>query len=75
MALWSVMASPLIMSVDLRAIKPYPRSVLLNRRAIAINQDRLGIQGKRIAKVWSAFTCVCACCTVCHARYYAVAVY
>jgi len=51
MALWSIMASPLIMSVDLRTIKPYSRSLLLNPRAIAINQDRLGIQGKRISKV------------------------
>jgi len=53
MALWSIMASPLIMSVDLRTISPYPRSVLLNRRAIAVNQDRLGIQGKCIVKVGS----------------------
>ena len=51
MALWSIMASPLIMSVDLRTIKPYSRSVLLNPGAIAINQDRLGIQGRRIEQV------------------------
>jgi len=51
MALWSIMASPLIMSVDLRTIKPDSQSLLLNRRAIAINQDRLGVQGRRVAKV------------------------
>ena len=51
MALWSIMASPLIMSVDLRTIRPYSRSLLLNHRAIAINQDRLGVEGKRIAEV------------------------
>jgi Alpha galactosidase A len=51
MALWSIMASPLIMSVDLRNIKPYSRNLLQNRGAIAINQDPLGIQGRRINKV------------------------
>jgi len=51
MALWSIMASPLIMSVDLRTINAASRSLLLNRRAIAINQDRLGVQGRRIAQV------------------------
>lgn len=51
MALWSIMASPMIMSVDLRTIKPFSKSLLQNRFAIAINQDPLGIQGKRIAKV------------------------
>lgn len=51
MALWSIMASPLIMSVDLRTIKPEPRALLQNRGAIAINQDVLGIQGRRIKKL------------------------
>jgi len=54
MALWCIMASPLIMSVDLRTLKPYSQSLLLNPRAIAINQDRLGIQGRRISQVCSA---------------------
>lgn len=51
MALWSVMAAPLIMSVDLRTIHPFSRSLLLNRSAIAINQDRLGAPGRRISKI------------------------
>ena len=64
MALWSIMASPLIMSVDLRTIKSYSRSLLLNRRAIAINQDRLGIQGRRIATVSFALTQYTLWCSV-----------
>jgi len=54
MALWCIMASPLIMSNDLRTLNPHSQSLLLNARAIAINQDRLGVQGKRIAQVRSA---------------------
>ena len=45
------MASPLIMSVDLRNIRNESRALLQNPHAIAINQDRMGKQGRRIAKV------------------------
>ncbi|XP_014775432.1 alpha-N-acetylgalactosaminidase [Octopus bimaculoides] len=50
MGMWAIMASPLIMSVDLRTIKPFAKELLTNKRVIAVNQDPLGIQGKRI---WS----------------------
>jgi hypothetical protein len=36
MALWSILAAPLIMSVDLRTIEPQYRDILLNRNLIAI---------------------------------------
>jgi len=49
MALWSIMASPLIMSTDLRNLRPDARALLLNRMAISINQDPMGKQGKRIS--------------------------
>ena len=39
------------MSNDLRNIKPESRDLLLNKRVIAINQDKLGIQGQRLYKV------------------------
>ena len=51
MAMWCIMASPLLMSTDLRKIRPESKALLLNKRAIAINQDAMGIQGKRIVKV------------------------
>jgi hypothetical protein len=50
MAIWSIVAGPLLMSVDLRTIRPASKALLLNRGAIAINQDPLGIQGQRISK-------------------------
>lgn len=48
MAMWSIMAAPLFMSVDLRNIKPQSKALLLNMGAIAINQDKLGKQGQRV---------------------------
>ena len=51
MALWAVMAAPLIMSVDLRSIRLESRDLLLNKRVIAVNQDALGLQGARVGKV------------------------
>jgi alpha-N-acetylgalactosaminidase len=51
MALWSIMAAPLILSVDLRTIPDWAREIILNKNLIAINQDPLGIMGRRILKV------------------------
>ena len=51
MAMWAIFAAPLLMSVDLRTIKPDYKAILQNRHIIAVNQDRLGIQGRRIYKV------------------------
>ena len=53
MALWSVMAAPLILSVDLRTISDWARDIILNKNLIAINQDPLGAMGRRILKVIS----------------------
>nr|CAI5822223.1 unnamed protein product [Callosobruchus analis] len=50
MAIWAIMAAPLIMSVDLRTIEPKFRDILLNKDVIAVNQDRLGIQGRFILR-------------------------
>ncbi|XP_051493009.1 alpha-N-acetylgalactosaminidase [Apus apus] len=50
MALWTVMAAPLLMSTDLRSISPSAKEILQNRLMIQINQDPLGIQGRRIVK-------------------------
>ncbi|KAM9376526.1 alpha-galactosidase A isoform 2-T2 [Pholidichthys leucotaenia] len=51
MALWAIMAAPLLMSNDLRDICPRSKALLQNRRIIDINQDALGKQGYRTAKV------------------------
>ena len=51
MAMWSIMAAPLILSVDLRTISDWAKEILLNKNLIAINQDPLGAMGRRILKV------------------------
>ncbi|GGP01978.1 hypothetical protein GCM10010992_04520 [Cloacibacterium rupense] len=43
--LWSLMASPLFAGNDLRIMKPETLKILTNKEMIAINQDKLGIQG------------------------------
>uniref|UniRef100_A0A4W5QJQ0 Alpha-galactosidase n=1 Tax=Hucho hucho TaxID=62062 RepID=A0A4W5QJQ0_9TELE len=48
MALWAIMAAPLIMSNNLRTLSSEARAILQNRAAIAINQDPMGVQGRRL---------------------------
>ena len=55
MCMWAIMASPLLMSVDLRTIRPEFKAILLNTEIIAVNQDPLGVQGRRVYKVYFHF--------------------
>ncbi|XP_077164167.1 alpha-galactosidase A [Paroedura picta] len=55
MALWAMMAAPLLMSNDLRHISPASKALLQNKEVIAINQDPLGKQGYRITKDHNGF--------------------
>lgn len=48
MAIWCILAAPLIMSNDLRNIKPESKEILLNKLAISVNQDPLGVQGRKL---------------------------
>lgn len=50
MAVWAVMAAPLLMSTDLATIRPEFKEILLNKDIIAINQDPMGKQGLRVWK-------------------------
>lgn len=45
MAVWAILAAPLIMSNDLINISPEMKNILLNKDIIAVDQDPLGIQG------------------------------
>ena len=51
MALWSIMSAPLFVSADVRRMRPESQAILLSRRAIAINQDPLGIMGVQVVVV------------------------
>ncbi|XP_068938077.1 alpha-N-acetylgalactosaminidase [Petaurus breviceps papuanus] len=48
MALWTIFAAPLFMSTDLRTISAQNVDILQNKLMIKINQDPLGIQGRRV---------------------------
>ncbi len=48
-SLWSISKAPLIIGCDVRKISAASLATLTNREVIAVNQDPLGIQGKRVA--------------------------
>jgi len=48
MAIWSVTASPLVMGNDLRNVSQASKAILLNKDAVAVDQDGLGKMGKRL---------------------------
>lgn len=50
MTLWAMLAGPLFLGNDLRSMTPETKDVLLNHQIIAIDQDPLGVQGKRVQK-------------------------
>ena len=49
-SLWAMMASPLMAGNDIAHMDDATKLILLNKEVIAIDQDRLGIQGHRMAK-------------------------
>jgi alpha-galactosidase len=55
---WALLAAPLMAGNDLRDMKPEVHDILTNKEVIAVNQDPLGRQGRRVWKngdleVWS----------------------
>jgi alpha-galactosidase len=51
MAIWSILAAPLIMGNDLRTVTPSQRDILLNPEVIAVDQGAL----------MCVRVCVCVC--------------
>jgi alpha-galactosidase len=57
-SLWAMMAAPLIAGNDLAHMSEAAKAILMNREVIAIDQDALGRQGRRVSvvgqtEVWS----------------------
>jgi alpha-galactosidase len=57
LTMWAIVAAPLILGSDPRALSPATIAMLENRRVISVDQDPLGIQGVPIrrdgdAEVW-----------------------
>jgi alpha-galactosidase len=56
-SLWAILAAPLIAGNDLNRMSAATRAILLNREVIAVDQDALGIEGRRAwkhgdAEIW-----------------------
>jgi alpha-galactosidase len=56
-SLWAMMAAPLIAGNDIAAMTPATHDILTNREVIAVDQDALGVQGRRVwregtSEVW-----------------------
>jgi alpha-galactosidase len=56
-SLWCLLAAPLIAGNDLKNMTPDIKEILTNKEVIAVNQDALGMQGRRAkrdadAEVW-----------------------
>ena len=49
-SLWAMMAAPLIAGNDIAHMDETTRSILLNTDVIAVDQDKLGVQGHRVVK-------------------------
>jgi alpha-galactosidase len=57
-SLWAMLAAPLIAGNDLRSMTPETHDILTNKEVIAVDQDPLGREGRRVWKdsdleVWS----------------------
>ena len=55
---WSLFAAPLMAGNDLQSMTPEIRAILTNKEVIAVNQDPLGMQGRKVwddgaGEVWS----------------------
>jgi alpha-galactosidase len=49
-SLWSILAAPLLAGNDLRSMTPEIRDILTNKEVIAVDQDALGSEGRRVTK-------------------------
>jgi alpha-galactosidase len=54
MSLWAILAAPLLAGNDLSKMDETTKSILINKEVIAVDQDKLGIQGSRIRppQIW-----------------------
>ena len=48
MSMWCLACSPLMIGCDVRALDSETASLLMNREVLAVNQDSLGVPGRRV---------------------------
>ncbi|KZV32781.1 hypothetical protein F511_23693 [Dorcoceras hygrometricum] len=49
-SIWALVKAPLLIGCDIRSMDDVTRALLGNDEVIAVNQDKLGVQGKKIKK-------------------------
>lgn len=49
-SLWCILAAPLMAGNDIRQMTPETAEILTNREVIAVDQDPLGLQGRRVKR-------------------------
>ncbi len=49
-SLWCILAAPLMAGNDLKNMPPEIKDILTNKEVIAVDQDPLGMQGRRVRK-------------------------
>ncbi len=49
-SLWCILAAPLMAGNDIRSMTPAIRDILTNKEVIAVDQDPMGMQGRRVAR-------------------------
>jgi alpha-galactosidase len=49
-SLWCLLAAPLMAGNDVKSMPAEIKEILTNREVIAVNQDALGMQGRRVRK-------------------------
>jgi len=50
LSLWCILAAPLMAGNDLKNMSPEIKEILTNKEVIAVDQDPLGMQGRRVRK-------------------------
>lgn len=53
MSMWCMLAAPLMIGCDIRNMDAETKRILMNREAIAVDQDKLGRQASRVARTGS----------------------
>ncbi|KAL8512334.1 hypothetical protein ACS0TY_018710 [Phlomoides rotata] len=47
-SIWALMRAPLLVGCDVRNMTPETYEILTNEEAVAVNQDPLGVQGRKV---------------------------
>ncbi|CAJ2667100.1 unnamed protein product [Trifolium pratense] len=58
-SIWALAKAPLLIGCDIRALDDTTKELLSNSEVIAVNQDKLGVQGKKVKsnddlEVWAS---------------------